>query len=190
MRMVRWLGTTALTAVVACGCSSMNNTEKGVGVGAALGAGTGALLGAATHNAAAGAAIGAGVGAVAGGVVGHDVDQQEKQKQAQLAAAQAAQAKMLTLPDVAQMTQQHIADPIIINQIHATHSVYALTANDIQWLKSSGVSDAVILEMQATANQPVVVAPARRVYVAQPGYVYDPPPPPVAVGLGVGVRVH
>jgi hypothetical protein len=169
----------------------MNNTEKGAVAGGALGAGAGAIIGSATHNTAAGALIGGAVGAGAGALAGHSVDDSEKkQQQAQIAAAQAAQAKMLGLSDVAGMAQQHISDQIIINQIQATHSVYNLSANDITWLKGSGVSDQVILVMQQTANQPVVVAPPpRRYYSAQPVVVVEQPPPP-PVGFAVGVRVH
>jgi len=54
----------------------------------------------------------------------------------------------------------------------------------------AGVSDQVILVMQQTANQPVVVVPPRRVDVAQPQpvLVVEQPPPPV--GFAVSLRVH
>src|SRR5262249_30982597 len=89
----RWVRAALLPGVVlTCGCSSMNTTEKGVGIGAGLGAGTGALIGSATHNTGAGALIGAGVGALAGGLTGHAIDESEKKTDAKIAAA-AAQAR-------------------------------------------------------------------------------------------------
>ena len=87
----------------------------------------------------------------------------------------------LSLPEIAQMAQQQISDQVIIAQIRTTRSVYNLTPSDIQWLKQSGVSDAVVMEMQATANRY-----PRRVYTeapvyAEPVYVVEQPPPPVAI---------
>jgi hypothetical protein len=93
----------------------------------------------------------------------------------------------LSLVDIAQMAQQHISDAVIIGQIRSTGSVYRLSPPDIQWLKENGVSDAVIMEMQATANRyPRRVYSATPVYT-QPVYVVEPPPPPPPVGVGVGV---
>src|SRR5437763_11944325 len=68
----------ALSALLAGGCESLNNTEKGVLAGGALGTGAGALIGAATHHAGAGAAIGAVVGGLSGGLIGNGMDNQER----------------------------------------------------------------------------------------------------------------
>jgi hypothetical protein len=86
------------------------------------------------------------------------------------------------------MTQQHVSDAVIISQIRSSNSVYQLSAQDTTWLKQNGVSDAVVMEMLATAHRF-----PRRVYVdgpvyGEPVYVVDPPPPPVGVGVGVGFR--
>jgi hypothetical protein len=183
MKAIGLLNAAVLPALLACGCSSMSNTEKGVGVGGALGAGTGAIIGHATGHTGAGALIGAGVGALSGGLVGHAIDKSEEKTQAEIAAASAPGP--LGLTDVAQMAQQHISDEVIINQIRTTGSVFRLSPSDIDYLKQNGVSDAVVMEMQATATRY-----ARRVYTAapvcQPVVVYEQPPPPVGVGFGVG----
>jgi len=50
LKRIRLVATALLPALVAGGCASMTNTEKGVGVGGALGAGTGALIGSATGH--------------------------------------------------------------------------------------------------------------------------------------------
>ena len=177
-----WLGgaLVLVPAVLACGCSTMSNTEKGVGVGGLLGAGTGALIGSATHHAGAGAAIGAGVGALAGGLTGHAIDESERKTAAQVAAAGPPRGPF-GMTDVVQLAQAHVSDDVIISQIRSTGSVFAnLSANDTLWLKQNGVSDAVITEMLATANRV-----PRRVYSAAPVYVVEPPPP-VSVGVGFG----
>src|SRR6516162_7210321 len=97
-----------VAAFFACGCSSMSNTEKGVGLGGAIGAGTGALIGNATGHTGAGALIGAGVGAVSGGLIGHAVDESEKKTDAKIAAAAAAQQGPMGITDVVYLAQQHV----------------------------------------------------------------------------------
>ncbi len=177
MRTVRLVAAALVPAVLACGCQSMNNTEKGALTGGAIGTGAGALIGHATGHTGAGAVIGGLAGAVFGGAVGNDIDK-DKARQERIAAAE---ARRLNIADVAQMAQQHISDAIIINQIRTTGSVYNLTAQEIVWLREQGVSEGVIAEMQATAYRPV-----RRVYAPAPVVVYEPPPPPIAVGVGIG----
>jgi hypothetical protein len=88
------------------------------------------------------------------------------------------------------MAQQGISDPVIIGQIRSTRSVYNLSPNDIAYLKSQNVTDAVVMEMQATASR--VVPAGARVY-ARPYYGPDvvyvaPPPPPVGIGFSYGRR--
>src|SRR5271165_3841230 len=74
-----WRALTALAPLLlACGCSSLNNTENGALVGGGVGAGLGALAGAAVHRPAVGAAIGAGAGALTGAAVGHSMDKSEE----------------------------------------------------------------------------------------------------------------
>jgi len=181
MMQTRHVGAYLLPALLVCGCETMSNTEKGVGLGAGIGAATGALIGKATGHTAGGALIGAGVGGLSGGLVGHAVDQSEKKAEAHADAVAAVSAQQvargpLGLTDVAQMAQQHISDDVIIAQIRTTRSVYHLSSNDIIWLKQQGVSDAVVEEMQRSANRIVpvysTVAPAPRPVVV----VEDPPP--------------
>src|SRR6266851_4552125 len=154
MKTLRLLVAGMIPVLLSSGCSSMSNTDRGVLGGGAIGAGT-------------------------GGLIGNSADRQEKKAQEAAAAAQAQ--RQIPLPDVVQMTQQHISDPVIINQIRSTNSSYVLSAQDTIWLKQNGVSDAVITEMMATAQRY-----PRRVYA--PGPVYAEPvivvdPPPVAVGV-------
>jgi hypothetical protein len=184
MNPLRIVSGIVLPVLLACGCSSMSNTEKGVGAGGLIGAGTGAVVGHALGHTGAGALVGAGVGALSGGLIGHAVDESERKTDAKLAAASAAPRGPLGITDVAQMAQAHVADDVIISQIRTTGSVYRLSATDTIWLKQNGVSDCVVQEMLATANRV-----PRRVYTATP--VYEPvyvvePPPPVSVGVGFG----
>jgi surface antigen len=163
------------STVLACGCSTMNNTDRGVLGGGAIGAGTGAAIGSLTGHTGAGAVIGGVTGALAGGLIGNGVDEKQHREEA---ARYAAAHPPLTLQDVATMTQQGVSDDVIISQMHSTNSAYNLTADQIIWLKQSGVHDGVIREMQLSTGYP------RRVYAAAPVYVVEPAPPPVAIGIG------
>lgn len=167
-----WLGGVVLAGL--CGCSSMNNTERGALVGGGLGSGIGALAGAATGRPLAGALIGGGAGALLGGAVGNSEDRAEK-RQAQAVADYAARNPPLAMNDIVQMTQRHISDELIVRQMETTDSYYALTAQDITFLREQGVSERVIMVMQSRRGP----APRRVVIV-------EPPPPPVAVGVGIG----
>jgi surface antigen len=177
MNAKKWIG--GLLLLGACGCNSMNNTERGALGGGALGAGAGALLGAATGHAGAGAAIGAGVGAVTGGLIGNSEDRAES-RQKRSAEAWAAQHPPMGIPDIVQLSQQHISDELIIGQIRNSSSAYALTANDITYMRQQGVSERVIGYMLGRTAPATMVVPGRTVYVM------EPPPPPVAVGVGIG----
>jgi hypothetical protein len=181
MKHLRLLATVILPVLLASGCSTMSNTEAGAGAGGLIGAGTGAVIGSATGHTGAGALIGAGVGALSGGLIGHAVDKSEENAAA-AAAANAARGS-LGITDIASMTQAHVSDDVIISQIRSSGQVFRLSSNDIVWLKQSGVSDAVIQELQATAYRRHVYT-AAPVY-AEPVYVVEPPPP-VAVGIGFG----
>lgn len=180
------VGAALLPALLAGGCSSMNNTEKGVAAGGAIGAGTGALIGSATGHTGAGALIGAGIGALSGGLIGNGVDESEKKQEARLAAAAQARGP-LGLTDVVQLAQSHVSDDVIISQIRTTGSVFRLSAQDTIWLKQNGVSDAVVQEMLATPNRyPRRYYSEAPVYTTTPVYVVEQAPPPVAVGVGFG----
>ena len=160
-----------LTAVT--GCSGMNNTDRGMLAGGVLGAGAGTVIGGANGKPGAGALIGAGTGALLGGLVGNAEDKAERR-----AEAIARANPPLAIADVVRLAQQHISDDIIINQIRTTGSSYNLTPYEIQYLKTQGVSDRVVMEMQARRQ---AVVPARSTV-----YVVDPAPPPVSVGVGFG----
>jgi outer membrane protein with glycine zipper len=174
MTTIKSLGAALLPAVLVCGCSNLNNTENGALAGGGIGAATGALIGQATGHTAGGALIGAGVGALTGGLVGNAVDNSEKK------AAAAAAQRRLGLVDIVQMTQSHISDELIIQDIRTTGSVFTLSAQDTIWLRQSGVSEPVIAEMMATATR----YPRYSAVYGEPVYV-EPAP---VVGVGFGYR--
>jgi uncharacterized protein YcfJ len=105
-----------LLAFAAVGCSSMNNAERGAGLGGLVGAGLGAAIGDATGGKAGkGALIGGAVGALAGGLTGAQEDKQE------LRAAEAqTRRSAYSIQEVVQMTQQGLSEQVIVNQIRTT----------------------------------------------------------------------
>jgi hypothetical protein len=131
--------------LLTCGCTGMENTDRGMATGGVLGGILGLGVGAITHHPLAGAAIGAGAGALAGGAIGNHEDRAEAHAVAQAAAAHPP----LSLEDVARMSQQRISG----------------------WLKQQGVSDYVIAEMQS--RTPAIYGPryAREVVVVEPAPV-------------------
>src|SRR4051794_22466388 len=154
------------------GCSTMSNTEKGVGLGGLLGAGLGTGIGALTHNPKTGAVVGGLAGAGIGGLVGNDMDRKDQhqrdvvQAQANAQAQAPVQARKMGMMDVVDMAQKGHDEQVIINQIHATGSTFQLSPADLDYLKQCNVPSRVIVEMQ-TAR--VVAGPPTRMYVREPG---------------------
>ena len=177
MKRILVLGVMLATSV---GCSGMNNTESGAVGGGLIGGALGALFGAAFHAPLAGAAIGAAAGAGVGALEGHAEDKREDQVKQAVAAQQ---AQMMTLSDIVSMTQQHVPDATIINQINTTYSNFNLTAEEIIYLRQQGVSDTVITVMQQRRAVPVGY-----VYRAPRYYYSDPGPSGVVIVGGGGYR--
>jgi hypothetical protein len=184
------------------GCSTMNNTEKGVGLGAAAGSGVGLGVGALTGNPKTGAVVGGLLGAGLGGAIGNDMDRQDQrrrdvvQAQAQAQANAQVQARRMGMTDVVEMVQKGHDEQVIINQIRTTGSTFQLSAADLDFLKSYNVPPRVILEMQtakpaAAPTRVIVREPApQTVIVQEPGppvYVVPGPPPPRPVYVVGGV---
>src|SRR5439155_8696205 len=123
--------------------------DRGATAGGVIGGLLGLGVGAVTHHPLAGAAIGAGAGALTGGAIGNAQDRAEARAEARAVAAERAAHPPLSLEDVARMSQQHISDGLIINQIRTTNSFYSLNSEHVIWLRQVGVSEAVIAEMQS-----------------------------------------
>ncbi len=175
-----WLS--ALLMLSACGCSSMNNSEKGMLGGAAVGTGIGALAGRGHPGA---MLVGGALGTVVGGVAGANQDAREDRKNAQaiaVANAQAQAQRQMGLNEIVQLSQRGTPDDIIIQQIQTTGSIFRLTTEDITYLQEQRVSSRVISVMQTPPYRTVVV-PRREVI-----YVAPPPPPPPEIGVGVIYR--
>jgi uncharacterized protein YcfJ len=125
--------------IVGCQNTQTRATEGAV-IGGILGAATGGIIGHQTHHGGEGAAIGAAVGAVTGGLIGSQI---EKPGQ-----TPAANPKQMSIQEIIDLTQQGTPENIIADKIKATHSKFALTEADINYLKKQGVTQKVIDTMQ------------------------------------------
>jgi hypothetical protein len=181
-----------LLPLLCCGCSTMDNTDKGALTGAGVGAVGGALVGSAVRAPVAGAAVGAVLGTVTGAAVGNSIDRAEERGAMRQAAAQQAAAAAQTplapspsLEEVVAMKQSGTCDQVIINAVRLSPGPYLLSGPQIVWLHERGISDAVISEMQAHS---AAVAPPVVYQQPAPVYIINRPPPPPPVGFGVVFR--
>lgn len=177
------------------GCSTMDNTTKGAGIGGVLGTGAGLAIGAATGNPKTGAVVGGLLGAGTGAAVGNGMDRDERDKreerQTAVAVAQAQSQRMGTT-DVVQMVQAGHDDQVIINQIRNTGSSFQLSPADLDMLKANNVSPRVIGEMQNARPAPVVYGGRPRTVVVreEPTVIYREPPPVILYGHPPPPRVY
>ena len=198
------------------GCSTMSNTEKGIGLGAAGGAGLGTAIGAIAGSPEIGAVAGGLLGTAVGGTIGADADAREgeriRQAEFDYAVAQQQQTA-LTLDDIIQMSQPSAGNPtpmsdgLIIEMIQNSSTRFDLRPSDISYLHTNGVSDDVIRAMMRSRSN-VAIAPVQyvprpqreRVVVVEeclpppiiyhhgcgPHWDYCPPPQQVGVGFHFG----
>lgn len=203
-RIVMLLGSVLTIAPV--GCSTMNQTEKGVLGGGAIGAGVGTLIGAATGNPKTGAAVGGLLGAGVGGVIGNEADRKDEER-AEMRQAAADQAYVNAQPnridEIITLVQQGQSESVILNHIQNNRMTFHLSVADLNTLKANNVPDRVISAMQnsgreaypSRSGRPIVV----RQVVHEPVFVAPPPPPvmvydpycgPPVVGVSVRGRIR
>ncbi len=146
MRQIYSLLFIAVFMFVVSGCAD-NQTRVGEGaaLGGILGAGAGGIIGHQTHSDVAGVLIGGAVGAASGAVIGSQIP-----KQPQYTPYPAQPISQITMQQIVDWTRQGISSDEIISRIRITHSNYALTADDINYLRRQEVSERVIESMQAT----------------------------------------
>ncbi len=162
--------TVLLSMQLGCLAARPNSAAGGL-----LGGTTGGILGAAigSHNGKTkeGALIGAVAGGLSGMAIGNQTDEANIQNQRlanqQLAIAQQA---AVTIPQVIEMSTSGLSDQLIINQINTNGMAQKLSTNDLIELKSRGLSDPVIREMQTVGNRPAPIA-APRLMAPRPLFV-------------------
>jgi hypothetical protein len=162
----------ALSLFGPIGCRSPYYADRGAGVGAIGGAGVGALVGNAVGDTAAGALIGAGVGALGGAAVGGAIDDVQAQNRAEIAAQLGRQVQpgAATIEEVVNLSRSGVDPRLITNYVRTSGMARPLTANDLIYLQSNGVSVEVIQMMQ---NPPAPVATGPMVAQGRPVIVEE-----------------
>lgn len=200
-----WITRAAVVSVGAVGllqtgCSSMNQTEKGVLGGGAIGAGLGTLIGSASGNPKTGAVVGGLLGAGVGGVIGNDADRKDEQAR-EVRQATAAQAYRNDQParisEIIDLTRSGQDETVILNHMKNNRMTFVLGVDDLNTLKANNVSPRVITAMQSSGDPVVVTRQPRPVVVREEVIVERPvyvaPPPPIMVVdpyCRPGVHVH
>lgn len=145
MRKYSYLCVAAALAVVITGCAE-NQTKigEGAGMGGLLGATVGGIVGHQSGNGVAGALIGGAAGAAGGAMVGSQITKNPPPGYADSTGA----ISQVTMGQIVDWTKQGLTGDEIISRIRTTHSTYALTMDDIHYLRTQGVSQRVIEAMQ------------------------------------------
>jgi hypothetical protein len=158
--------------VAATGCENLPGDEKAQG--ATIGGVSGAAIGAAVggENRLLGALLGGAIGAGGGYLIGANWDkirgkdtegaqQASREAQAQPATVEDAQKAttadldsdgFVTMDEVVAMERAGFSDDKILERLRATGQVFELTTEQKSYLRTRGVSEAVITEL-ATINQ-------------------------------------
>ena len=150
------------------GCQSYHpNTTLGGLLGGTTGGLVGASIGSHDGKSGEGALIGAVAGGLTGAAIGNQADQanQRAREDAQQDAAEAQQSAV-TMEQVYLMTQSGLSDELILNQIRNNGIDRRVTTNDVIQLKSYGVSEEVIRQMQNTGTRSEIGSPHS--YPSQP----------------------
>jgi len=138
--MKRYLVMVVLLALTAVGCESMGeSTKKGAGLGALTGAAIGGIVGHQDGHGWEGALIGGAAGATTGGLIGAGMDSSERKG-----------SGALSVVDIADMAEKGVPENVIIDEIDRTKSKFDLNSETMNYLRSKGVTDAVIDHMLAT----------------------------------------
>lgn len=184
---------TALVTSLTVGCEQVKENPKtsGVTIGGASGAAAGAVL-AGSNNRLLGALIGGALGAGGGYLIGTEIKKgdQHEQQQAITAAqnaeshpATAAQARaattadingdgFVTMDEVVAMKQAGFSDQEMLSRLQKTGMFFELTPQQQSYLRTNGVSDNVVAQMQ-TLNADARQRAAAR--VSQPAGVGSEP---------------
>jgi hypothetical protein len=151
MKKFAYVGIIVAYTLVLSGCAE-NQTK--VGEGAALGGIMGAVLGGVVghqqkgNRDLGGALIGGALGAAAGGVVGAQMPNENAAPKRRVVQGDSEPISQITMRQIVDWTQQGLSGDKIIQRISTTGSTYALTADDIGYLRKEGVSQRVIEAMQ------------------------------------------
>ncbi len=173
-------GIIAALLILALGPDSLMaqyHTDRGAVLGGLGGALVGAGIGDHNDNAGAGALIGGAVGLITGAAIGNSMDQEEAARARALQQQRAWQlSRAASVSDVAAMSQNGLADDVIINHLNQNGVQRRPEVDDVISLHQQGVSNAVISAMQrAPVGGPLPPTGYQQPVVVQEHYYVRPP---------------
>ena len=125
------------------------HTDRGAVLGGLTGALAGAGIGEHNGEAGAGALIGGAVGLLTGAAIGNSMDQEDAARARAYQQQRTRQlSRAVSISDVVAMSQNSLADDVIINHITQNGVQRRLEVDDVILLHQQGVSKAVISAMQ------------------------------------------
>lgn len=133
------------------GCqNTQSRVVEGSVIGGLLGAAAGGIIGHQSHHGGEGAAIGAAAGVVTGAIVGSQIpkDNQSNEQSMETTPEQSINYNQMSISQIIELYKQGANDTMLIEKIHFSKSKYNLTEEDINYLKSQGISQIVIDAMQ------------------------------------------
>ena len=154
------------------------HAERGAVLGGLAGALAGAGIGDHNGEAGAGALIGGAVGLVTGAAIGNSMDQEEAARARAYQQQQAWQrSRAASISDVVTMSQNGVAEHVIINHITQNGVQRRLEVADVIALHKAGVSQAVIATMQSApiGGPPPAPSSYRPPVIVQEHYYVRPP---------------
>ena len=135
--------------LVSLGCqSNKTRVAEGAVIGGVLGAAAGGIIGHQSHHGAEGAGIGAAAGALTGALVGSQIEKPGTSSSGSTAQSGAVNPNQMTMQQVVDLTKQGVNEAVIIDKIRLSGSRFTLTAEDVNYLKTQGVTQPVIDAMQ------------------------------------------
>ncbi len=153
------------------------HTDRGAVLGGLGGAFVGAGIGEHNDNAGAGALIGGAVGLITGAAIGNSMDQEEAARARAYQQQRAWQlSRAVSITDVVTMSQNSVADDVIVNHVSRNGVQRRLEVDDVISLHRQGVSKAVISAMQrAPVGGPLPPSGYQRPVIVQEHYYVRPP---------------
>jgi len=143
MKRIFYISVILVFIFIVSGCqSNKTRVAEGAGIGGAVGALAGGILGYQSGHPLQGVAIGGAIGAGTGAVVGAQIKKPVQE------AGQTQASVQISMQQIVDWTKQGISSDEIITKIKAANPRYALTADDLDYLRREGVSQRVIETMQ------------------------------------------
>ena len=128
--------------------TNQTRVAEGAGIGGLTGAAAGGIIGNQMRgHAGEGVLIGGALGAASGAAIGSQINKPRPAAYSQPAYSSQSTTG-LSMREIVELTRERVSSEEIIAKIRATRSHYALTSDDIAYLKREGVSQRVIETMQ------------------------------------------